>query len=348
MRSEALSRADGGAKRSAARRASEFFQNGFTFRENCGIIIWSISAPAEIRYCNRKEGCHLATIYTDEAREPRYARLRAKKRRCEKALDWMMWITLLVAAFDLIPGFVSGILNGLLGGNIGAFVGFLFSVISAAAAVYAIYAKKWLHTVGAMLVIALSSAIGAMVSGGMVISSGYIVLLIPVLLIDKFWADLEKEEGFPLFDISYAERDERRRNQEKLTEARALKAGYRIASAERQSEMADLLDREGDVPVMAAHPHGYQERFYGSAAAERPAQAFQAGIMDTLEEIGAEPQAPAAAPAAGQTDLPVLGAMDHLPVKPGRADTAAGSDILSDSSADDILSAGRKLDPIQN
>ena len=263
----------------------------------------------------QKEGNPLASIYTDESREQRYGRLRRKKKKCEKALDILMWITLLVGALDLIPQLFSGVLKGLFAGQLGEFFGVIFSAVSAAAAVYAIYAKKWTHTLGAILVIAVSSAIGMAISGGLVTSSGYIVLLIPVLIVDRIWAGLEQEEGFPLFDISYAERGERSRNLEKLTEARALRAGYRIAQTEQTSDMPDLLDSGRDAPVAAAHPHGYQERFYGSAAENAPAEEIRSGIMDTLEELSgsAKPSATGPAPAADRSQLPVLGDMGALP-----------------------------------
>lgn len=273
----------------------------------------------------------MATIYTDESREQRYARLRTKKRKCEKALDILMWITLLVGAFDLIPGLFSGLFNGLFGGSLDNFFAFFFSFAGAAAAIYAIYAKKFFHTLAAIVFIAVISVLGAAMAGQMAISTGYIVILIPVAVIDRIWNGLEKEEGFPLFDISYAEREERRRNQEKLTEVRMLRAGYRVAADEQPADMHDLLDSERDVPVMPAHPRGYHDRFLGSAAVSAPAAAVPSGIMDTLEEIGAQQPAENAAPAplpapasdAVSAPLPVLEALDTQPVTPGRAADAA-------------------------
>ena len=230
----------------------------------------------------------MASIYTDEAREARYGKLRIKRNRCEKWLGWIMWAILLIGALSLIPGFVDGLLGGLFRGELFTFFGFLFSVVNFCAAVYAVYAKKWQHTIAAIVLIAVLGAITASINYKMAASTFNIIPLIPTFFIDRVWAELEKEEGFPLFDISYAEREERRRNMEKLTEARALRAGYRVAQTEQTSDMSDLLDSGRDAPVMAAHPRGYHDRYQDSQQITEPFQGIRSGVMDTLEDIGGE------------------------------------------------------------
>ena len=105
---------------------------------------------------------YVASIYTDEEREKRYSRLRVKRNRCEKWLGWIMWGILLIGALSLIPAFVDGLLHGLFQGELFTFFGFLFSVVNFCIAVYAVYAKKWLHTAAAMFLI---SVLGSLTIG---------------------------------------------------------------------------------------------------------------------------------------------------------------------------------------
>lgn len=298
----------------------------------------------------------MASIYTDEAREARYGKLRIKRNRCEKWLGWIMWAILLIGALSLIPGFVDGLLGGLFRGELFTFFGFLFSVVNFCAAVYAVYAKKWQHTIAAIVLIAVLGAITASINYKMAASTFNIIPLIPTFFIDRVWAELEKEEGFPLFDISYAEREERRRNMEKLTEARALRAGYRVAQTEQTSDMSDLLDSGRDAPVMAAHPRGYHDRYQDSQQITEPFQGIRSGVMDTLEDIGGDVQ-PAAHPkppaAVSSSVLASLEAMDSTPAVPGRqpdvpaafGQTTLGEigrpepEELYDRSADDEINA---------
>ena len=264
----------------------------------------------------------MASIYTDEAREARYGKLRDKRNRCDKWLGWIMWGVLLIGAFSLLPGFVSGILGGLLKGELFSFFGFLFSVVNFCIAVYAVYAKKWKHTLIAIPLIAILGAFTMSIDSRMAAATAYIIPLIPTFFIDRTWGQLEQEEGFPLFDISYAEREERRRNMEKLTEARALRAGYRVAQTQQQSDMSDLLDSGHDAPVMAKPVHGYHDRFGDSVQAGTPMTSLPSGVMDTLEEMSGTENRKApetTVSAVDSAELPTLEAMASAPAVSGRS-----------------------------
>lgn len=286
----------------------------------------------------------MASIYTDAEREERYDKLRRKKRQLEKILDILMWGFLIFAALLMIGGISSGLLGGLLGGGLGDFFDFLVTALLCAAAIYVIYAKKIKHTL-----IALGAGVLLMALTGMG-SVIPLVAMIACIPVDIAWGKLEKEEGFPLFDISYAEREERQKASEQMVYQRALDAGVRIASTEQTSDMGDLLDAGHDAMVIAAPLRGSQDRFRGAVPDAVPQQSFQPGLMDTLEQMDApkaaeehtafrDPNVPEIR--TDQSALPTLDMMDapvSAPPAPAPQPAAPAPDAaLYDHSADDEI-----------
>ena len=88
-----------------------------------------------------------------------------------------------------------------------------------------------------------------------------IAMQIPAALGAFFWGQLEEEEGFPLFRISYEELSERKRNDEKKTRVRAeLSGARRPVAAQAHGAMGDLLDDQENTPVLTSALHGYHDR----------------------------------------------------------------------------------------
>ena len=289
----------------------------------------------------------MASLYTDEAREERYFRLRAKKKRLDRVLDILMWLTLLCAAVSIIPGFAAAFLNGVFLGDLHALLDFVWSVAVYALAIYAIYCKNPKYAFCAIVgIVAISILFDAFSVIGL-------ITLLPVLWVDKEWAKLEKEEGFPLFDMSYAEREERTRTAEERARNRALQAGARVASSGQTSDMGDLLDAGHDTMVIAPALHGQHDRYRGSVAGQTERPQFVPGVMDTLETIGGRQQpvhsplqdpnvpelqrAPESLPTLDAMDAPVQAAEPQQIPAAAEAPQPVQEVPLYDSSADDEI-----------
>lgn len=218
----------------------------------------------------------MASYLTDSEREERYAKNRIKRNRYNKFFDIAMWVALLLTAIDVLPAVIASVLsfNPIL----------LFQSLPAALAhagvILAIYRKDFRFSLVAMGICLL---ITMLCSGDAVLP---LFLLIPVTSVSYQWMKLSQEEGFPLFDISYAEREEAHKVAERRAEHRALAAGMRAASTAQTDDMHDLLDAERDLPVMAKHVSGYHDRFHDGVIADQVSSASQQpGVMDTLEAL---------------------------------------------------------------
>lgn len=296
----------------------------------------------------------MASIYTDEVREQRYFKLRAKKKRLERILDWMMWIVLAAAALTIIPDFAAAFLNGVFLGDLHALFEFLVDAAVYGFAIYAIYRKSAKLTGIAVAVVAL----GAVLTGTPLSLVGVIPLVL-LLYVDVEWGKLEKEEGFPHFDITYAEREERQRTAEERARNRAIQAGARVAATEQSSDMGDLLDAGHDTMVVAPTLRGYHDRSRNSGSAPETPKPFAPGVMDTLEAIGSDalvdetphvPQqdpnvpeiqfSPDSLPTLDIMDAPVTAPQPAAPKPapdPETALGAIGAEPEYDSSADDEI-----------
>ncbi len=283
----------------------------------------------------------MASIYTDEARRERYDRLRAKKKRLDKCLDIVMWLALIGAFIGVVSGFMSGVLNGVLYGNLKPFFIWLLDTGIYGVMIWAIYAKNIKLTLIAMGIVALSSI--AVIAGGEIPDG--LVLLIPVLIVDIQWDKLSKEEGFPLFDISFREYEDRERHQTEIARNRALAAGVRVATAEGDgADMGDILDAGFDKPVIAERIGTNMGRYAGSVQDAVPQREFTPGVMDELILEPADASAPPQPVRSVNTPelqmddaaLPVLDDMDSTadaPAEPSvpdaEPDPAVNDEILA-------------------
>jgi len=233
-------------------------------------------------------------MYSDREREERYGRLRARKNKLEKQHDILGWVVMGTVGLGAVISIFSGVLYGVFV-DASQFFYTLFELAEAGAVIYAVYKRDWRITLGVLIGYILLTAIqvGAF-DGHFSIVDLVVVLLGVELYIDRQWFKLSQEEGFPHFDITYAEREKRQQIQEELMRNRALQAGVRVASTEQTSGMGDLLDADSDAPVLAPHLQARHDRsrLYAAPGTQMP-DAFDAGKMGMLEEIGAPaPEAP--------------------------------------------------------
>lgn len=226
----------------------------------------------------------MASIYTDAEREHRYAQLRKKKKYINLSLDICMWAALGTGAISILPNAFSSILQGMFLFDLGQFAYTLGALALLAFAVYAIYARKWKITLAAVIVTAITIALGSPI---------ILILLIAALIADYFWHQLEQEEGFPLFDISFHEQQERQRKQEMISRHRALEAGTRAEHSGNPDNMSDILDSGGNTPVSLAHLQSYHDHLVHAELSTPGTESmpqYQRGVMDALEDIGAPAQ----------------------------------------------------------
>lgn len=241
----------------------------------------------------------MATFETDEARLHRYDKMRRWKKRCEFIFDWAMWGVLLSGFITLVSAWIAGIITGLFGGDLGLFFSALFSTVGYAGAVWALYRRDWRITCAVILVLGLTGILGG--SMGDLVG---VILIGAVLAAQIVWGRLEKQEGFPNFDISFREQEQRQTALVNSSEHRALAAGIRAAAdTPGGSEMHDVLDAGIDRPALPAHLTGYRDRA-ANAVPQLRAQAPSSGMMDALEDIAAPPHP---APADEIPEVP-----DHL------------------------------------
>jgi|GEM_PF-2032605 len=228
----------------------------------------------------------MASLYTDEAREARYAKLRTKKKRLDITLDIIMRIVLFTMGLGVVINAIGGLLS-VLSLNFLDGISFLLDLAMVAAVVYAIYKRDRLTSAIVLGITIVFPMIRGFASGfGLSVNLFAPVIMIAVLIVDVQWYQLSQEEGFPLFDISYQERQERQKQLEKVSLNRAVASGVRMASTEQNSDMSDLLDAGFDRPVMAQPLSGYHERMKDAKPGVQRAAGYQPGVMDMLEEIG--------------------------------------------------------------
>lgn len=233
----------------------------------------------------------MTTMYTDAAREERYGRLRAKRNFLEKWHDRLAWVAIFTIGLGMIASIMGGVLYGLFI-SISEFFTAMFDVAEALAVFYALYKRDYRITAGVLIGYVLLKSITLGAFGGMLSLTDLVVLmLIAELIIDIQWHKLSQEEGFPLFDITYAEREERKQLQEEIVRNRAINQGVRVAATEQTSDMGDLLDAGFDAPVLPPHLSARHERsgLYATPGTQA-AEDFDAGKMAMLEEIGAPPR----------------------------------------------------------
>lgn len=222
----------------------------------------------------------MANIYKDEVRIARYDNCRKRVKRCELLFGISMWAMIFLALTEIIPQTIYGFFNGLFLGEMMPFCTMLAVAADIIFSIYAISRRDWRFLLGA-LICAL-----VFISGGLFVLFGYlspIVLILP-LIASTDWRRLEKEEGFPRFEITYAEQTEQQRTQERRARHRALQAGIRTEQAQlnARADMSDLLDEETE--QLPAALKNYHNRSLSADAVVRLKEPHD-DRMDRLNEI---------------------------------------------------------------
>lgn len=216
----------------------------------------------------------MASCLNDETRLANYDKCRFRKKNFERVLDWCMWAAIFFGACTVIPElFVNGFMNVIFLQDVKTLLLALAKTLSVAAAIYAIYYRRWFVTIAAVFIVswcnggvALAAAVSTVVHYGL--------------------NQLEKEPGWPLFEIPYDEQEQREKNIENIIRNRAVALGARVATEpDGDTDMHDILDESAD--KVYVRPKGYHDRFRDAEPEDR-IHSFEPGVMDTLEEIGGE------------------------------------------------------------
>ena len=224
----------------------------------------------------------MANILTDESRLARYSVMRKRKKWIEIVFDISMWAMLLAALTEIIPQFFSGVLRGIFLGELMPFAAFLAVLAGMAFFIYAIFRRDFRFLIPALVLSLLFDVAGVFAGLGALLAP----LALTVSLVDSFfWLALQHEEGFPQFEISIAEEQEKKAVQEKRTEYRTLQAQVREAQEQLNpnAEMTDLLDAGIEPEHMPAHLSNYHERYRNADAVVRPQQ-VHGDRMDEVSE----------------------------------------------------------------
>ncbi len=216
----------------------------------------------------------MASCLNDKARLEHYDKCRFRKKHLEKILDWCMWAAILFGACTVLPElFVNGFMNIVFLQDVQMLLLALAKTLSVAAAIYAIYYRKWPVTIAAAFVVSWCN--------------GAVALAAVVSAVAHYGLNqLEKEPGWPLFEITYEEQEQREKSLESIVRNRAVELGARAAAEpDDDTDMHDILDESAD--KIYVKPKGYHDRFRDAEPEDRM-HSFEPGVMDTLESIGGE------------------------------------------------------------
>lgn len=206
----------------------------------------------------------MANIYTDAARRARYDKLLSRKKVLEKLYDVLMYPAIILTVGALLGGLIVLVFGGAFG-NLSAIIQNVLNSATAVGTVIAIYQHKWKLTLGVLLFSLIT-----LISNPGLNTLTYPFLLSLTLVIDIMWAKLQKEEGFPHFEIPLEEYDQRAKQGEKIIRRRAIAAGDRIEASPETAcgvaDMGDIADDDANIPMAPAKLTGYHERARENAA----------------------------------------------------------------------------------
>ena len=228
----------------------------------------------------------MASIYTDEERENRYSRLRKKKRIYDRIFDVCMWAAILFGAVAV--GDAGGCVMEGLGAIRFTLIGIgIYGLIAIAGLILAIYKKDCRITALELVLLLTAGWMGAISDIGFSVLA---LIAVAALITDFLWQKLSKEEGFPLFEISYQERENQNKALQRYAENRAVAAGARIERTEPDNEMHDLLDADNDSTAVTQKLTGVHQRYQTSQTYETGRPQYTPGVMDDLESVAAADQ----------------------------------------------------------
>lgn len=201
----------------------------------------------------------MASYLTDEVREQQYAVNRAKYKKLDRAFDNWLRVALGIGVVQIVMIMFQFGFHEI--PVLTAVLGVVVILVSMAATVLVLYTKQLYITAAAML---LDMLFGKLNTACML----QIVVLIAAVILIVRWQKLAEQEGFPLFDISYAEMSEKMHLRETLAKNRAVAEGVRTEFRPQREEMYDILDPEGDAPMIQAPITGYHDRGMANLSAD--------------------------------------------------------------------------------
>ena len=216
---------------------------------------------------------------TDEERETRYIGLRKKKRISDILCAIPFFPGVLIFIVAAVSMF-SAVGDEMVGNGWGGILQCLCMAASAVITVYAAYTRRLRYIIAGAVAVVLLDIIS--LTG---VSLILVLSLIPAVVGAVIWSKLEKEEGFPLFRITYGELSERRKTAEQKTRYRAVESGSRrVTDPQLAGGMGDLLDLQEDTPQLTAVLHNYHERSR-NAQGELNAPMSDVGEYGKMDEL---------------------------------------------------------------
>ena len=208
----------------------------------------------------------MISIYTDEARRKRYADNLRIKAKCEKWFAISLGIYVLLMIAELCGGFFSrGMAIGLGVNNI-AQIGryhLLPCFLALSAGLAGILLREWRLTAAAVIGVLLVTCAGWF--NAFCIGTFTLLPLASATAAGIKWAKLRKEEGFPRFQIDWAEYETREKSQTGYVQQRALEQGVRTEPQplDPHAGMRDLTEKP-ETEALPAVLQGYHDRGIGS------------------------------------------------------------------------------------
>ena len=222
----------------------------------------------------------MASLYTDEVREQRFIVNRKRKKLLDRLYDVLMFVALIYGLSKMITMAFDSLTNGIMLGSMLSMLSIFLFVPGATATIYTLSLK----TVKSAVIAELITIACFLLSGDATDLYPYLLIGLGSIILAKCWEKLAEEEGFPLFDISYREMEERRNHNEKRTRYQATLLGERerrIRAEEvaavwndavqqhivegsttkpQKEEMSDLLDIGRDAPIEKQNLEQYHDR----------------------------------------------------------------------------------------
>lgn len=171
----------------------------------------------------------MASLYTDEVRLARYEKFRKRAKCCDIVFGISMWALVLIGLDEIVQQLSDGLFNGLLSGKLVPFFIMLAVIAEAVFSVYASYRRDWRLLFGVLICAAVFAAVGFYGSFGQL----SVLPLLASAAVSLVWRKLEQEEGFPRFEITYAEQSARQKTQEQYFQ-------NRIVTPEHEDMMDEL------------------------------------------------------------------------------------------------------------
>lgn len=216
----------------------------------------------------------MANLLTDEVRRERYAVCRARRIRCDKTFNLCVSMLAFIVLLDIAASIAFSVAGKMWDVDNRMLLGLPFSLAIYIAELFGIYKRNHFIT----LVVLLITPIRVFFQ-----LSVFAMAAIPFFIAEltmKKWEGLRKEDGFPKFDIDYAERESRAAKQAAITKHVAIETGKRRLAAQNADEMSDLLDEQGDIPVASAELSGYHDRSRHGKIGEQSRTLLHGGMDD--------------------------------------------------------------------